>query len=106
MLSMKTTPKTGMRARLVPLMAKGRASVRRRVPPGWRWPIGIVLIVFGFLGFLPVLGFWMIPLGIAVAGMDTRPAWRRWRDYRMRGAVQTPVRERAREIKENAPRDP
>ena len=40
--------------------------------PGWRLPLGVVLILFGFLGFLPILGFWMIPLGIAVAAMDIR----------------------------------
>jgi hypothetical protein len=37
---------------------------------------GIILIGLGFLGFLPVLGFWMIPLGIAVAMLDIAPIWR------------------------------
>jgi hypothetical protein len=31
-----------------------------------RIAIGVVLIFFGFLGFLPILGFWMIPLGLLV----------------------------------------
>jgi hypothetical protein len=35
-----------------------------------RIAIGIGLILCGFLGFLPVLGFWMIPLGIAVLSYD------------------------------------
>jgi purine-cytosine permease-like protein len=35
--------------------------------------LGIVLIVGGFLGFLPVLGFWMIPLGIIVLSVDFHP---------------------------------
>jgi len=30
------------------------------------------------LGFLPVLGFWMIPLGLLVLSVDL-PAVRRWR---------------------------
>ena len=42
----------------------------------YRWPIGLALIGGGFLGFLPILGFWMIPLGIAVAALDVVPAWR------------------------------
>jgi hypothetical protein len=29
-----------------------------------RITIGVLLVLFGFLGFLPILGFWMIPLGI------------------------------------------
>ena len=40
--------------------------------------LGIVLIGCGFLGFLPVLGFWMIPLGLLVLSVDL-PAVRRWR---------------------------
>ena len=32
--------------------------------------VGVVLIFLGFLGFLPILGFWMIPLGIAVLAFD------------------------------------
>ncbi|WP_245759619.1 hypothetical protein [Poseidonocella sedimentorum] len=41
--------------------------------------VGLLLIFGGVLGFLPILGFWMIPLGLAVAAMDIRPIWRRWR---------------------------
>jgi hypothetical protein len=42
-----------------------------------RVPIGLVLVVGGVLGFLPILGFWMIPLGLAVLAIDFPPA-RRW----------------------------
>jgi hypothetical protein len=31
-----------------------------------RIAIGVLLIFFGILGFLPILGFWMIPLGLLV----------------------------------------
>jgi hypothetical protein len=41
-----------------------------------RIAIGSVLIVFGLLGFLPVLGFWMIPLGFIVLSHDLRPVRR------------------------------
>jgi hypothetical protein len=40
--------------------------------------IGIALILGGIVGFLPVLGFWMIPLGLLVLSVDL-PAVRRWR---------------------------
>jgi hypothetical protein len=55
--------------------------VRRRVPPGLRLVVGLLLILGGMLGFLPVLGFWMIPLGIGVAALDVKPliAWARGR---------------------------
>ena len=32
--------------------------------------IGTGFIMFGFLGFLPVLGFWMIPVGLLVLSHD------------------------------------
>ncbi len=35
-----------------------------------RIPVGILLIVAGVFGFLPVLGFWMIPIGIILIGRD------------------------------------
>jgi hypothetical protein len=40
--------------------------------------IGVLLIGAGLLGFLPVLGFWMIPLGLLVLSVDF-PLVRRWR---------------------------
>ena len=65
-----------VKERLVAMIHNVRGRVRRHVPFGFRWPIGLVLIGGGFLGFLPILGFWMIPLGIAVAALDVVPAWR------------------------------
>jgi len=43
-----------------------------------RMVIGTALVIGGILGFLPVLGFWMIPLGLLVLSVDL-PAVRRWR---------------------------
>lgn len=43
-----------------------------------RVPLGVLLIVGGLLGFLPVLGFWMVPVGVAVLSVDI-PAVRRFR---------------------------
>ena len=35
-----------------------------------RITIGVLLVIFGILGFLPVLGFWMIPLGLLVLSYE------------------------------------
>jgi hypothetical protein len=35
-----------------------------------RISIGVLLVFLGCLGFLPVLGFWMIPLGLFVLSYD------------------------------------
>ncbi len=41
-----------------------------------RTALGGVLILGGGLGFLPVLGFWMIPVGLAVLSIDYHSARR------------------------------
>ncbi len=54
---------------------------RDRVPPGVRSLLGIALMVAGVFGFLPILGFWMFPLGIAFIALDlpiTRRGLDRW----------------------------
>lgn len=43
-----------------------------------RMAIGVALVLGGLAGFLPVLGFWMIPLGLLVLSVDL-PIVRRWR---------------------------
>jgi purine-cytosine permease-like protein len=40
--------------------------------------LGVLLVIGGVLGFLPILGFWMIPLGIVVLSVDLHFI-RRWR---------------------------
>ncbi len=65
-----------------------------------RIPLGLLLIVGGIFSFLPVLGLWMLPLGLLVLAVDIPPLrgpvgnslvrlqrWlanlrRRWRDRR------------------------
>ena len=49
----------------------------RYIPPIVRLVLGIILVFLGFLGFLPVLGFWMIPLGLALIATDI-PPFARW----------------------------
>jgi hypothetical protein len=43
-----------------------------------RITIGGLLVFCGLLGFLPVVGFWMIPLGLLILSVDI-PRVRRWR---------------------------
>jgi hypothetical protein len=35
-----------------------------------RLPIGLALIAGGLIGFLPILGFWMVPLGLVLIARD------------------------------------
>ena len=49
-----------------------------------RTAIGVALIVFGFLGFLPILGFWMIPLGLIILSIDSHFIRRKRRQLAVR----------------------
>ena len=48
-----------------------------RVWPGARALLGILSIIGGLFGFLPILGFWMLPLGVVLIGLDIPPLRRR-----------------------------
>ena len=57
-------------ARMPGWMARFVEWVRRpalRVP---RIIAGVLLVLLGFVGFLPVLGFWMVPLGLLLLAQD------------------------------------
>lgn len=41
-----------------------------RLPRWARLTAGGLLVAFGLLGFLPILGFWMVPLGLVVLSVD------------------------------------
>ena len=43
---------------------------KERVPPVLRSMVGVLLMIGGLFGFLPVLGFWMFPLGLAFIALD------------------------------------
>jgi hypothetical protein len=38
-----------------------------------RQTMGFGLVVGGVFGFLPVLGFWMVPLGVVILSVDNAP---------------------------------
>ena len=43
---------------------------------GLRIGLGIALVLGGIVGFLPILGFWMVPLGLLVLSVDLPPVRR------------------------------
>jgi hypothetical protein len=73
--------------------------------PDARWiriPAGVLFIVGGVLGFLPILGFWMVPLGLLLLALDVpflrRPTagfmiWgeRRWSEWRRKRRRKPPA---------------
>ncbi len=62
-------------------MARIRLGKKRIDLPGSkivRIGLGVVLVIAGILGFLPVLGFWMVPVGLVVLSVDL-PSVRRQR---------------------------
>ncbi|MCR9134816.1 MAG: hypothetical protein NXI27_02400 [Alphaproteobacteria bacterium] len=44
----------------------------------WRTLLGVAFILGGIVGFLPIVGFWMIPVGLLILSNDI-PMIRRWR---------------------------
>ncbi|HET6157126.1 MAG TPA: hypothetical protein VFE34_02170 [Dongiaceae bacterium] len=49
----------------------------RHLPPGVRAGLGLIAMAGGLVGFLPVLGFWMFPLGVVLVALDIPPFRRR-----------------------------
>jgi hypothetical protein len=50
----------------------------RYFPKPIRISAGFFLVLGGLLGFLPILGFWMLPLGCAVLAVDFPIIQRVW----------------------------
>jgi hypothetical protein len=51
-------------------------AVHWLLQPSARWlriPAGLLLIVGGFLAILPILGLWMLPLGLVLLSEDVPP---------------------------------
>ncbi len=57
-----------------------RKKVKKLMPASriGRTIAGVLLIIGGIFGFVPVLGFWMLPLGVVVLSVDF-PSVRRFR---------------------------
>src|SRR5258706_12224713 len=54
----------------------GRFSVPIPSSRPLRIIVGLALCLGGLLGFLPILGFWMLPLGLLVLSIDFAPVRR------------------------------
>lgn len=59
--------------RQVPATAGFLRWVRRPHMHLVRIPLALLLIVGGIFSFLPILGLWMLPLGLAVLAIDVPP---------------------------------
>jgi len=56
-----------------PSKSRSERMLERLREPRWRLgriPIGLALILGGLFGFLPLVGFWMLPLGLAILAID------------------------------------
>jgi hypothetical protein len=67
----------GWRAKMHDISHRGIHFSLEKLPPGTRVIAGVLLMGGGVLGFLPILGFWMFPLGVLVAALDIPPLRRR-----------------------------
>jgi hypothetical protein len=56
--------------RLPRFMARAVAWLRKPSSRYVRLPAALLLVAGGFVGFLPILGFWMIPLGLVLVAQD------------------------------------
>lgn len=63
-------PEPSLRQRVAAYTYRTLQWGRDHVPPGVRSVIGVMFMIGGVLGFLPVLGFWMFPLGAAFVALD------------------------------------
>jgi hypothetical protein len=66
----------GLISKLPPRMAAFIRWVRDPQRLWLRVPVGVLLFCGGFLGMLPILGFWMTPLGLILLAQDFGPSRR------------------------------
>ncbi len=77
-------------------MASIRLGGRRIRLPGnkpLRIGMGGTLVTLGCFGFLPILGFWMVPLGLVILSVDFHPV----RRFRRKTEVWWGRRQRAKQ---------
>ncbi len=67
--------------RMAAFTVRGMDWSLENLPPGVRFVLGLFLMAGGLVGFLPIVGFWMFPLGIGFVAMDIPPMRRRLRRW-------------------------
>ncbi len=80
-MSAPSEPGPDWRERVRDVVYRGLVWGDRRVPLGIRSLLGVLFLCGGVLWFLPVLGIWMLPLGIAFIALDIPWSRRRVRDW-------------------------
>jgi hypothetical protein len=65
------------KARALEVVHKAAVWSDRHLPTGVRSVLGLLAMAGGVVGFLPVLGFWMFPLGVVLIALDIPPFRRR-----------------------------
>ncbi len=98
---LKVDERHRLQRRLVVWAYRSIRWAQRRIPPGLRLLAGILFFIGGIFGFLPVLGFWMMPLGILIASTDIPPARRAME--RWLGKTRRRLREEGKMIVANGP---
>ena len=86
---MAATPEPDLRQRIAGFTYRALKWGRDHVAPGLRSLIGVAFMVGGVFGFLPILGFWMLPLGAAFVALDfpfTRHKIEDWMEHLKRRA--------------------
>jgi hypothetical protein len=68
---------TNIRKKLIAAIRRAVEWGERRVPWGVRSVLGLLCMAGGVVGFLPILGFWMIPVGLALIALDIPPLRRK-----------------------------
>jgi len=66
-----------LRDKLVTAIRRAVVWGDRRIPPGVRSVVGVPCVIGGLVGFLPIVGFWMLPVGLALIALDIPPLRRR-----------------------------
>ena len=62
----------------------GKKTMRLPASRALRIVIGVLLLIGGIFGFLPIIGFWMIPLGLLVLSADLPAVRRKRRQWTVR----------------------
>jgi hypothetical protein len=55
---------------ILKMLRRANCYGSRKVMPGLRTIVGLFFVIGGVFGFLPVLGFWMIPVGFLFISLD------------------------------------